>query len=248
MLKKGFDMLELLTHHPQGVSLLEAIQMLQLSKTTVYRVLGSLQEMGYVTKNEITSRYHLTKKLLCMGLSALGEANIVEISLPIMQALRDKIKESIMIGVLIDNRVMLLEQVIGSHSFTFFLRSGNTFNLHSSAPGKIFVAYTENKKEKEALLDTIEYKIYNERTISSREGMLQEAHKILSLGYAVDLEEEMDGVHCVSTPVFNQFGMVVAALWTSGPSGRLKEENFPEVAKELQEASALISLKLGYQG
>lgn len=248
MLKKGFDLLELLTVYPEGVSLLDATQILQLSKTTVYRVLGSLQEMGYITKNEATARYYLTKKLLCLGLKALGEANMVEISLPIMQTLRDEIKESIMLGVLIENRVMLLEQVIGSHSFTFFLRSGNTFNLHSSAPGKVFLAYTKNKESQSLLLDSIEYKIYNDRTIASCDEMFQEIDTILSLGYAVDLEEEMKGVHCVSTPVFNQFGMVVAALWTSGPSGRLTEDDFPGVARRLQEASALISSKLGYQG
>ena len=61
MLKKGFDMVELLTHYPEGVSMLEIAQVLQLSKTTVYRVLGSLQQMGYVTKNEVTARYYLTK-------------------------------------------------------------------------------------------------------------------------------------------------------------------------------------------
>lgn len=248
MLKKSFDMLDLLTRYPEGVTLLEATHILQLSKTTVYRVIGSLQEMGYISKNETTARYYLTKKLLCMGLKALGEANIVEISLPVMQALRDDIKESIMLGVLIDNKVMLLEQAIGSHSFTFFLRSGNTFNLHASAPGKILVAYTKNKESQDLLLDSIEYTVYNERTISSRDEMQKEIDKILSIGYAVDLEEEMNGVHCVSTPVFNQFGMVVAALWTSGPSGRLKKEHFPEVAKKLHEASAQISFKLGYQG
>ena len=155
-------------------SLLDATQILQLSKTTVYRVLGSLQEMGYITKNEATARYYLTKKLLCLGLKALGEANMVEISLPIMQTLRDEIKESIMLGVLIENRVMLLEQAIGSHSFTFFLRSGNTFNLHSSAPGKVFLAYTKNKESQSLLLDSIEYKIYNDRTIASRDEMLKD--------------------------------------------------------------------------
>lgn len=57
-----------------------------------------------------------------------------------MQALRDEIKESVMLGILMNNWVVLLEQVIGSHNFTFLLRSGNSFNLHSSAPDKIFLA------------------------------------------------------------------------------------------------------------
>ena len=157
MLKKGFDMLEIMTHYPEGITMLEITQAMGLSKTTVYRLLGSLQQMGYVSKNETNARYHLTKKLLCLGLKALGEANLVELSLPVMQALRDEIKESVMLGILMNNRVVLLEQVIGSHNFTFLLRSGNSFNLHSSAPGKIFLAYTKNKILQEQLLDSIDF-------------------------------------------------------------------------------------------
>lgn len=246
MLKKGFDMLEIMTHYPEGITMLEITQSMGLSKTTVYRLLGSLQQMGYVSKNETNARYHLTKKLLCLGLKALGEANLVELSLPVMQALRDEIKESVMLGILMNNRVVLLEQVIGSHNFTFLLRSGNSFNLHSSAPGKIFLAYTKNKILQEQLLDSIDFQVYNERTIASKEAMLREIEEVRSLGYALDQEEEMAGVHCVATPIFNQFGMLIAALWTSGPSGRLRKEDFPEVARKLQEASDLISLKLGY--
>ena len=246
MLKKGFDMLEIMTHYPEGITMLEITQAMGLSKTTVYRLLGSLQQMGYVSKNETNARYHLTKKLLGLGLKALGEANLVELSLPVMQALRDEIKESVMLGILMNNRVVLLEQVIGSHNFTFLLRSGNSFNLHSSAPGKIFLAYTKNKILQEQLLDSIDFQVYNERTIASKEAMLQEIEEVRSLGYALDQEEEMAGVHCVATPIFNQYGMLIAALWTSGPSGRLRKEDFPEVARKLQEASDLISLKLGY--
>lgn len=246
MLKKGFDMLEIMTHYPEGITMLEITQAMGLSKTTVYRLLGSLQQMGYVSKNETNARYHLTKKLLGLGLKALGEANLVELSLPVMQALRDEIKESVMLGILMNNRVVLLEQVIGSHNFTFLLRSGNSFNLHSSVPGKIFLAYTKNKILQEQLLDSIDFQVYNERTIASKDAMLQEIEEVRSLGYALDQEEEMAGVHCVATPIFNQFGMLIAALWTSGPSGRLRKEDFPEVARKLQEASDLISLKLGY--
>lgn len=246
MLKKGFDMLEIMTHYPEGITMLEITQAMGLSKTTVNRLLGSLQQMGYVSKNETNARYHLTKKLLGLGLKALGEANLVELSLPVMQALRDEIKESVMLGILMNNRVVLLEQVIGSHNFTFLLRSGNSFNLHSSVPGKIFLAYTKNKILQEQLLDSIDFQVYNERTIASKDAMLQEIEEVRSLGYALDQEEEMAGVHCVATPIFNQFGMLIAALWTSGPSGRLRKEDFPEVARKLQEASDLISLKLGY--
>ncbi|WP_274957711.1 helix-turn-helix domain-containing protein, partial [Millionella massiliensis] len=46
MLKKGFDMLELMTQYPEGVTMLELTQAMGVSKTTIYRLLGSLHQMG----------------------------------------------------------------------------------------------------------------------------------------------------------------------------------------------------------
>lgn len=245
MLEKGFELLEFLGHFPMGVSMQDIITKLCQPKTSVYRLLSSMVQMGYICKNEETARYFLSKKLLRLGLAALGESNIVEQSLPQMRLLRDSIRESIMLGVFMHNRAVLLEQVLGSHNFTFLLRPGTSFNLYASAPGKLFVAYAPEKEQKE-LIESIEYKVYNKNTIASAEAMRKEIKRIRKVGYAVDLEEEMDGVHCVAAPVFNQFGTIVASIWTSGPSGRLPKTIFPSVAQELIRATNGISFSLGY--
>ncbi len=245
MLEKGFEVIELLSAYPKGVSMQHIINQLNQPKTSVYRLLNSLMQMGYIHKNEDSSSYFLSKKLLRIGLAALGETNIVERALPHMQKLRDSIRESIMLGVMMHNRIVLLEQVLGSHSFTFLLRPGTSFNMHASAPGKLFIAYAL-PEEQETLLTTLNYEVYNKRTIASAERMRKEVKEVLKSGYAVDLEEEMDGVHCLAAPVFNQFGNIVAALWTSGPSGRLTRKDFPAVATEIIAAANQISTELGY--
>lgn len=245
MLQKGFEVLELLTSFPLGLSMQEIINRLDLPKTTVFRLLSSLVEMGYMGKNIETQRFFLSKKLLKFGLAALGESNIVEQSLPPMRALRDVIKESIMLGAFIENRIVLLEQVLGSYNFTFLLRPGTTFNLHASAPGKVFLAYLSDDERKTAL-KTITYTVFNKNTIASEEQMFGELEQIRKQGYAVDLAEEMDGVHCVATPIFNQFGDIVATIWTSGPSGRVPQDKFPQIAEKLIHTSDIISQNLGY--
>ena len=108
MLEKGFELLEYLAHFPQGVSMQDIITQLCQPKTSVYRLLTSLMQMGYICKNEEAACYFLSKKLLRLGLAALGESNIVEQSLPQMRTLRDSIRESIMLGVFMHNRVVLL--------------------------------------------------------------------------------------------------------------------------------------------
>ena len=194
MLEKSFELLEFLVNYPSGLTMQEIVNLLDTPKTTIYRLLNSMQGMGYLTKDADTQRYSLSKRFLKLGLAALGESNIVEQSLAPMRALRDTIKESVMLGVFMENRVVLLEQVLGSHNFTFLLRPGTSFFLHASAPGKLFLAYLSDE-EREKAMQTIQYTVFNKRTIANEEQMRKEINHIRKVGYAVDLEEEMAGVH-----------------------------------------------------
>lgn len=94
MLEKSFELLEFLVNYPSGLPMQEIVNLLDTPKTTIYRLLNSLQSMGYLTKDIDTQRYFLSKRFLRLGLAALGESNIVEQSLAPMRALRDTIKES----------------------------------------------------------------------------------------------------------------------------------------------------------
>lgn len=245
MLEKSFELLELLINYPSGLTMQEMVNLLDTPKTSIFRLLNSLSGMGYLSKNTETLRFSLSRRFLKLGLAALGESNIVEQSLAPMRALRDTIKESIMLGVFMENRVVLLEQVLGSHNFTFLLRPGTSFCLHASAPGKLFMTYLP-EEEREKAIQTIQYKVFNKHTIADEKQLRKEIAYIKKVGYAVDLEEEMAGVHCIATPIFNQFGTIVATIWTSGPSGRLGKDQFPEVSKELIRTAHLISANLGY--
>lgn len=245
MLEKSFELLELLVNYPSGLTMQEMVNLLDTPKTTIYRLLNSLSNMGYLTKDIDTQRFSLSKRFLKLGLAALGESNIVEQSLAPMRALRDTIKESIMLGVFMENRVVLLEQVLGSHNFTFLLRPGTSFCLHASAPGKIFTTYLP-EEEREKAIQSIQYTVFNKHTIADEKQLRKEMTHIKKVGYTVDLEEEMAGVHCIATPIFNQFGTIAATIWTSGPSGRLSKDKFPEISKELIRTAHTISANLGY--
>lgn len=245
MLTKGLDLLELLAEYPSGLTVQEMVDILSHSKTSTYRIVKSLEERGYVRKREETNQYFLSRKFLKLGLAALGESNIVERSMEFMRKLRDCLREAVMLGVLVGNEVVLLEQVLGSHRFSFILTPGTHFCLHASAPGKVLLAFLE-ENEREEILKTIVYEVFNMDTIKNEEELRRELQKVKDCGYAVDCAEEMEGVHCVAAPVFNQFGRVVATVWTSGPSGRLTREKFPEVGKEVIKAAQAISANLGF--
>ncbi|MGL5618270.1 MAG: IclR family transcriptional regulator [Tannerellaceae bacterium] len=245
MLTKGMEILEFVSEFPGGVTIQEMHEKTKLSKTTVFRIANSFLEMGYLYKDEETKRFALTQRIFKLGLSSLGGSNLVERSLRPMQKLRDRIKEAVMLGALVNDKVVLLEQVLGSHNFTFILKPGAAFCLHASAPGKVLLAFCD-ETQREEILNGMTFEVFNKRTIASADAMRKELEKVRKLGYGVDLEEELAGVNCVAAPVFNQFGQVIASIWTSGPSGRLTKQEFPQIAQAIMDTAKDISASLGY--
>lgn len=246
MLEKGFELLEFISNNPGGVPMKSMVESLSISKTTIFRLLVSLTEMGYIYKNEETSEYFLSKKMLKIGLSAVGEPNLVEQAMPLMRSLRDEIGEIVMLGVLMNNKAVLLEQIPGTHSFTFLIRPGTAFETHTSVPGKVFAAFSGDYESKK-IIDAINFIKFNENTITTKEDFQKEISKIKEQGYAVEFEEEVKGINCLGVPIYNQFGHITAALWTSGPSGRLTEEMILEIKDKVISTANKISGTLGYK-
>lgn len=247
MLIKGMELLEELSNYHRGLTLQEMSQELGYPKTTVFRLANTLQDLGYLGKDADNNRFFLSRKLFKLGILALGETNIVERSIEPMTRLRDEVKESIMLGTLVGSEVVLLEQVLGSHAFTFILKSGTSICLHASAPGKVLMAFQSPDRQRE-ILDQIDFFPFNNNTIISKHRYLQELEQVKKLGYGTDVEEEIIGVHCIGAPIRNQYGDAVACVWMAGPKGRMPLSGFTVLSEKVKTCAHQISLKLGYTG
>ncbi len=244
-LSNALLLIEVISHEGNGMTLSEMIRKTNIPKSTLFRICSTLMDSGYLMKEEDSGLFMLTRKFLSIGLAALGEESLIEKALAPMRALRDKVNETVLLGTLMDNDVALLEQVIGNHPFTFFIKPGKHFVMHASAPGKVLLAFLKDA-DREAVFSKIEMTAYNERTITTREAMMTEIQDIRKKGYAVDHAEEMEGVHCVAAPIFDQHRHPLAVIWTTGPSVRIKEEDFDAIGKEVMAYAHKISLSYGY--
>ncbi len=245
ILTKGMELLELLADNPRGLTIQEMVESMKHSKTSVYRMVCSLGEMGYLRKEETTGRFLHTRKLFRLGLATMGMAAITEYAYEPMRRLRDALKETVVLGMLERNKVVILDQVLGSHHFSFMVKPGMEICLHASAPGKVLLAHLD-PAERADILASIEYTAYNPRTITSREALEASLVETKANGFGLDWGEELAGVHCIGAPVFNPEGKVVAAIWITGPSERLSEETRDENGAKVRMYADMISHKMGY--
>ncbi len=244
-IEKAILIIELLADKKEGLTLQDLVVKTGLAKTSVFRILNTFTNSGYMYK-ESDNCFRLTKKFLHLGLSALGDESLIEKSLGLMRQLKDEIDETVLLGTVVNDHVVMLEQVIGNNEFTFYVKPGKKIILHASAPGKAYLAFCE-LQERNELVDRLEIVRYTKNTVKDKAHLIENLKEIKNQGYAVDYAEELEGVHCLGAPIFSSNGTPIALLWTTGPSVRLPKEKFEEKGKIIRDYALKISNKLGYK-
>lgn len=127
-LEKGIAVIEYLSSRSEGETLQAIKVALDISQTTAYRILNTLVRLDYLSFDEDTKRYKLTRKLLTLGFRSLNEHNLLETVLPHLRDLRDRVKETACFGVLGDEKGIFIEQARGDHAFALSCHPANLLN------------------------------------------------------------------------------------------------------------------------
>lgn len=244
-LERALQMMELLAKHPAGLGLTEISNLLDFPKNSTYRIAMTLLNFGYLYREENAKTFTLSGKLLSLGYAAVSDQNLMEKSLDVMRELRDVVKETVLIGVIIQQQGVVLEQVPSLHSFKFWVDVGTQWKMHTAAPSKAMIAFLPDS-EKIKICQSIDFKRYTAHTITNLNDFYQTLEEVRKKGYSVDFGEELEGMHCVAAPVFDRNSHPVAAIWITGPMERLPESAFANLGAIVKEYAMRISHRLGY--
>lgn len=244
-LERGLKILEHLLDHPEGLQQSEIAAHLGYSKSSVFRIIMTLVEFGYLDRDEKTKSLMLTRKLLAMGNRTLVEKDLMATSIDVLNKLRDIVKETVLIGTLVDNEMIVLGQVLGSHPFKFSIDIGSRLPLHTCAPAKAMLALLP-PEECRQIVKSIEFVQYTPTTLASPQAFLKELDEVRATGYALDRGEQLTGILCVAAAIRNRHGYPIAAIWTTGPTDRVKERDLPEISAAVMAHAQAISARLGY--
>jgi len=245
VLGKALDILDVFAGAEQrALSLQEISKLSKLNKNTVFRVLYTLAEHGYVIKRG--TDYELGHKVLDLGHSKLRRRDLLSVTGPIMDALRDRFRETVNLGVLDDAQIRYADVRESPERFRLAERIGAADYLHCTALGKCHLAWMPFDEAKR-LLKSRDLPALTSRTITGLLSMKKELEAVRAQGYALDDEESMEGAFCVGVPILDSACAPVAALSVSGPTVRFNRDRLPEVSQALLEAAAEIRSTLGYR-
>ncbi|MBI4966249.1 MAG: IclR family transcriptional regulator [Desulfomonile tiedjei] len=244
--------LDLVGENPEGTSIRAISSQLGLPKGTVHRLLSSLTYFGYIRQDAVSRNYFLGLKLLDLAGLVKSQLDLRKIAEPLLHALADKSRETVHMVVWDRGEVVYIEKMEPPLEMVGGLRMasrvGSRNPAHSCAVGKILLSYlTEDE-----LRDFISEKGLTARTantITDETALKKELRTIRTQGYAIDDEENENGIRCVGAPILGASGRAVAAVSVSGPAFRLTKRVVRDALRqEIVETAEEISRRLGYAG
>jgi DNA-binding IclR family transcriptional regulator len=245
ILHRTLTILDYLRLHPQGLTLSEISRELHFPKNTVYRILNTLSEHEYITRDNDTLHYLLSRKMATFSYGSTHDKTLIESSIDVMRRLRDAVQETVVISVIDRGEGIVLEQIQGLHSFRFVCDPGTRQLIYSSASTKAILAFLPEHECATALKNAT-FKRMTPNTITSRGRFLKTLEEVRRTGFGVDHAEALDGVHCVAAPILNHLGYPVAALTITGPAERVPASSFARIGLLICKHAAQISKRLGY--
>jgi IclR family acetate operon transcriptional repressor len=209
------DVLEAVAAAGGDLSISEIAAACGLPVPTIHRLVRTLVDRGYMRQLP-NRRYALGGRLVPLG-EAAG-ATLGAWTRPVLESLVAELGESANAAVLDRDRVMYVEQVASHHSMRIFTEVGRRVYPHSTGVGKAILSLLTDEQVR-ALLSRTGMPAQTSHTINEPDGLIAALHSIRRDGFAMDEEEQEDGVRCVAVPV--RAGDLGMALSVSGPCARM---------------------------
>ena len=238
-LERGLAVLSVFSATNPSLTLSEAAVLTGLSRATARRILHTFVTLGYVRTDG--KNFEPTPKVLDLGYAYLSSLQLGEIALPSMEALSEKVHESVSIGVLDGHEIVYVARVPTTRIMSISLALGSRLPAHCTSLGRVLLAGLP-PEEVAAFLLSVELTARTERTITGVDALAERLVETARLGYAIVDEELEDGVRSLAVPIRDRSGRVVAALNVGTQVGRvpmkqLRGEFLPQLLKAAAEIS-----------
>ncbi|MBD8591021.1 IclR family transcriptional regulator [Peribacillus simplex] len=216
---------------------------LGLAKSTVYRLMKTLNESNLVAQNKETQKYYLGIAAFELGFTVYHSMELRRIALPILDKLSISLRKVVRLAVYDNGGVVYLCKRVHSEDNGTISKIGDRAPSHCTAIGKMLLAY-QNEQEIDGVLKR-ELSVHTRKTITSPIQLKQQIMESKHKGYAITREELREGISSVAVPVYNDFGKMIASISVTGPQYYFKPDQVEQYVKEMGTCSRLITERLG---
>ncbi|ANS76931.1 IclR family transcriptional regulator [Paenibacillus yonginensis] len=228
--ERALDILMCFTQSEE-LGLTEIAAAISLHKSTVHRLLTTLEERGFVIRDKATEKYRLGMKIWELSAHLTHNDDPAVLLLPGMEKLRDAVGETVSLYLRDGSDRLRIQAVQSNQAIRRVAPVGARLPLYVGASSKVLVAF-EEEVFTQSLLNAPDWPV----TVDRQQYRAQ-LEQIRKQGYATSYEEREPGASAVAAPIFGRSGQLAAALSVSGPVSRLNPEKLEELGPILVEAA-----------
>ncbi|WP_035845043.1 IclR family transcriptional regulator [Kitasatospora azatica] len=188
------ELLEYFASHPGMHSLAEVHEQVGYPKSSLYMLLRTLVELGWVETDATGTRYGIGVRALLVGTSYIDGDEVVSASRPVLDKLAAETTETVHLARLDGLDVVYLATRESQHYLRPFARVGRRLPAHTTSHGKALLA-TYSDEQVRAMLPA-ELASLTENTITDPAVLIEELHQVRERGFAIDNEENTLGLRC----------------------------------------------------
>jgi IclR family acetate operon transcriptional repressor len=243
--QRALRVLEIVSSEPvAGLSLTQIAQSLGASKSTTLALARTLVASGMLRSIDPGPRYKLGTALIRYGDQAAQQSPIGEVCLPILREVSAASGMTARIALAEQGYPVCVERVDGPGSIRFHAPLGRREPPHATAAGKAMLAMLAPGRVAEICRETGLVR-HTAHTITEAATLLAELDAVRQRGWAVDDEEEFEGVFCVGAPFFDHTGGCAGALSVTGIKHDLPGWRIAEIGTLVSRHADEVSRLLG---
>jgi IclR family acetate operon transcriptional repressor len=243
VVRRALDILEALAEGSRPLGPTELARRVGTTPSAAFRILKTLEERGYVTRDAVGGQYRLGTRLAYLGERCTGTLDLRLVARPVLEELHCRFRETVNLGVLDDHQIVYIDMLESDQGLRMAARVGARDHPHSTSLGKAILAFLPEPELERYLQRPLSQR--TAQTITDPLSLRAELERVRASGVAEDHEENEEGACCVGAPIFDHRGRVIAAISIAGPAVRLAEPRRQEMRAAVKEAALAITRAVG---
>ncbi len=214
-------------------------------RSTVYRLLASLQRLGMVEPGSRRGTYRLGLELLRLGSAVVSRFDERQAALPVMERIHERTGETVFLCVRRGREAVCIERLDGRRVQSLALRLGGSLPLHAGAAPRVLLAYEPHELWEEYVAAG-PLEAWTRNTPTTRAELFRRLEEVRETGCSVSDEDVTLGIAALGAPIFAWRGELRAALSISGVRPAILGEDADLLRALVVDGAREISRALGY--
>jgi IclR family KDG regulon transcriptional repressor len=252
VLDRAIDILDAFTLRRTDLSIREIVEATGLNRSTAIRLAANLERRRLLQKEPTTGRYRLGRRLFEMGSIVYSSLSLVEAAAGPLAALEQQSGATIFLAVRNGDYSVTVDRRQGVGDGFAMVPTpsevGTVRPLTYGPVGQVFMA-TLTTEAVDELLRKYPLEQYTPYSIMDRDRFVERLPRIRSEGYAIEVNEVVEGLMGIAAPILDFAGKTAGVLSLGFPATRENDRAFLDTAvRNLKQAAAEVSANMGHSG